>query len=375
MTALIRHFGDTADATRSCGHCDVCAPGAHSSQSFRAPTPEDLRQLVAILTALDPRQAGGPSRSTGKLFTELSNGALRGTPAGRERRTFDTLLDALTRAGLLLVTQDTFTNPEGSLITYKKAALTYEGLEAASTGKLHTPDLLLKDTMEAPAPATKTRARSAAKAVKQDRATAYTPSQKSLEIRLREWRKAEAAKTGKPAFLVFSDNVLNAIVLGRPNTLPELLQLPGIGPRIADVYGASILSLCRGDDSLVEPATARSPKLRQISLSDPTPVSPAGWPRSAGRSTSMERPQPVAPTDPTALLTPEQQDLDHRLREWRRSEAERLGLPQFFVLGSSTLRSIVLERPGTLAALQKINGIGLEKVEKYGPGILAVCTS
>jgi ATP-dependent DNA helicase RecQ len=81
----------------------------------------------------------------------------------------------------------------------------------------------------------------------------------------------------------------------------------------------------------------------------------------------------MAEAEPAESLTAEQQALDHRLREWRKVESERLGLPQFFVLGSSALRSIVLERPRNLGELEKIAGLGREKIDKYGAGILDVC--
>jgi ATP-dependent DNA helicase RecQ len=77
--------------------------------------------------------------------------------------------------------------------------------------------------------------------------------------------------------------------------------------------------------------------------------------------------------DPAGSLTPDQQALDQRLRDWRKSESERLGLPLFFVLASTTLRSIVLARPQTLAQLKSVHGLGLEKAERFGPGILQVC--
>ena len=76
-------------------------------------------------------------------------------------------------------------------------------------------------------------------------------------------------------------------------------------------------------------------------------------------------------SDPTADLTPEQQLLDTQLRAWRKAESERIGLPQFFVLGSSTLRSIVLQRPRTLAQLQTISGIGPDKAQKFGASIVS----
>jgi ATP-dependent DNA helicase RecQ len=85
--------------------------------------------------------------------------------------------------------------------------------------------------------------------------------------------------------------------------------------------------------------------------------------------------QRATPPDPTDSLTPEQQSLDERLRDWRKAESERLGLPLFFVLASTTLRNIVLARPQTLTQLKAVHGLGLEKVEKFGPGIIQVCTT
>ena len=93
----------------------------------------------------------------------------------------------------------------------------------------------------------------------------------------------------------------------------------------------------------------------------------------------MEKPAslPPAPTRPDAPppkpLTPDQQALDTRLRAWRATEAERLGLPQFFVLGTSVLRNIAVERPRTLTELKMIDGVSLDKAEKFGPSILEIC--
>jgi ATP-dependent DNA helicase RecQ len=52
-----------------------------------------------------------------------------------------------------------------------------------------------------------------------------------------------------------------------------------------------------------------------------------------------------------------------------------MGLPQFFVLGASTLRSIVIERPRTVAQLQAIHGIGAEKAAKFGASIVEMCNA
>ena len=94
------------------------------------------------------------------------------------------------------------------------------------------------------------------------------------------------------------------------------------------------------------------------------PQTPSRTPKLAAQQNSLRSSQPD--------LTPTQQALDSRLRDWRATEAERLNLPQFFVLGTSTLRSIVLQQPRTLADLRSIDGVGPEKSEKFGPAILEV---
>jgi ATP-dependent DNA helicase RecQ len=395
MAALIQHFGDTADGLRPCGHCDFCAPQNATAQTFRAPTTEENRQLRAILRALE-----GQTRATGKLHTELSTGELRNTPAA-DRKIFDTLLDALTRAGLITLNQDQWTNPEGNLITFKKAALTHEG--RTLTGPL-PPDLLLKDSSANTTTSSrrKTSGKSAnpkpskafQKTERDQTSAAYTPEQKSLENSLRNWRKAEAAKTGKPAFMVFGDSVLHNLAVARPTTISELLTVSGIGQDKADRYGAEITSVCRSEETI---GAAASSSTRRTTSSIPfshTPKDASSRPKAAHfaaeaersphfsfRATtaqetaeSFSRHRPTTP-EPTDTLTPEQQTLDQRLREWRQAESERLNLPLFFVLASTTLRSIVLTRPQNLAQLKAIHGLGHEKIEKFGPSLLEICTT
>jgi ATP-dependent DNA helicase RecQ len=402
MAALIQHFGDTADGLRPCGHCDFCAPQNATAQTFRSPTTEEDRQLRAILRALEDSTA--QTRATGRLHTELSTGALRNTPAA-DRKIFDTLLDALTRAGLITLNQDQWTNPEGNLITFKKASLTYEG--RTHSGPL-PPDLLIKDSSANTTTASRRKnsgkgaspklSKASLKAEREQTSAAYIPEQKSLEAALRSWRKAEAAKTGKPAFIVFGDSVLHNLVIARPLTIAELQTVSGIGPEKAARYGAEIIALCRSDAPLSPPpvpeaSSSSRPKPSQPLRAAPGPAVPVAsrYPKasalglSASKKNGASAPgvsskspetfnRPPAP-EPADTLTPEQQALDQRLREWRKAESERLNLPLFFVLASTTLRSIVLARPQTLSELKTIHGLGHEKIEKFGPGILEICTT
>ena len=240
MSALVRHFGDTPG--RPCGHCDFCSPERATAQPYAEPTPEQERDLRRILREL---LTSGP-RPTGRLFTEVSQ-APNLPPA---RRAFDTLLDGLARAGLLTLTSETFTNPEGREITFRKAALTYEGRTLGEHDPLNV--LLPQSPNAEPGALRKARkpksAHSAEPAGSANGHAAFTPAQSELEERLRTWRKAEAAAAGKPSFFVLHDSVLQAIVHAQPRTLDQLLHVRGVGPAKVDRYGEAILALCRGEN-------------------------------------------------------------------------------------------------------------------------------
>jgi ATP-dependent DNA helicase RecQ len=370
MSALIQHFGDTADGLRPCGHCDFCAPQNTTAQTFRIPTAQEERHLRTILETLQ----GSTGRSTGKLHTDLA--------LGIERKQFDAYLNALTRAGLVQIITDTFTNPEGTVINYKKASLTHEG--RTFTGPL-PPDLLLNEMATASSTSRKKTGntagpKSSKATLKVEREqTVYTAEQKILAENLRTWRKAEAAKTGKPAFMVFGDSVLHNLIFTAPKTISKLLTVSGIGQDKADRYGADIIAICRAETSPTISLT-QSPPPSKKSSSRPERSRVDGPSHFALSSTNeihtetFTRPRVIAP-EPADSLTPEQQQLDQRLRDWRKAESERLNLPLFFVLASTTLRSIVLTCPQNLTELKTIHGLGHEKIEKFGSGIIEVCTA
>ena len=92
---------------------------------------------------------------------------------------------------------------------------------------------------------------------------------------------------------------------------------------------------------------------------------------------SHREPPPITPSpQPQRRLSlPTSKLSTHASAHWRATEAERLGLPQFFVLGTATLRNIAIERPRTLTELRMIDGVSLEKAEKFGPSILEICSA
>jgi superfamily II DNA helicase RecQ len=58
---------------------------------------------------------------------------------------------------------------------------------------------------------------------------------------LRRFR--EAARHGKPAFVVFDDKTLVAIADALPSTLADLARVKGVGPSKLEQYGDAVLAL------------------------------------------------------------------------------------------------------------------------------------
>jgi superfamily II DNA helicase RecQ len=74
------------------------------------------------------------------------------------------------------------------------------------------------------------------------------------------------------------------------------------------------------------------------------------------------RPRPVDGDDP----------LFDALRAWRTDRAREEKMPAYVVAYDETLASIAAARPTSLAALERVKGIGPAKLDKYGADILAI---
>lgn len=75
--------------------------------------------------------------------------------------------------------------------------------------------------------------------------TPYAEYDQDLFEHLRQWRSRTADAQGKPAYTVFDDKTLISLAAERPDSLDELLQVPGVGPKKLDSYGQEVLSIIR----------------------------------------------------------------------------------------------------------------------------------
>lgn len=60
------------------------------------------------------------------------------------------------------------------------------------------------------------------------------------------------------------------------------------------------------------------------------------------------------------------------LRDWRSTRSKNEGLPPYILFTNNQLSQIVKTRPQTMAELSKIDGVGQQKLERYGADILKI---
>jgi ATP-dependent DNA helicase RecQ len=90
-------------------------------------------------------------------------------------------------------------------------------------------------------------------------------------------------------------------------------------------------------------------------------------PKRAARSSSSSKGKAAAAV---AELAEEAKPVFERLRAWRAATAKEQGVPAYVIFHDATLRQIAAQTPATLAELGTVNGVGENKLAKYGQQIL-----
>ncbi|MFJ5988720.1 DNA helicase RecQ [Lentzea sp. NPDC092896] len=113
---------------------------------------------------------------------------------------------------------------------------------------------------------------------------------------------------------------------------------------------------------LTEASTDVLGRKREVKMrKDPTPA------RSTTRTASSSGAAKVKvdlPADAGPLF--------EALREWRAQQAREQSVPAYVIFHDATLKSIAASRPGSLASLGAVSGVGQAKLTKYGEQILEV---
>ncbi|MBC7658967.1 MAG: DNA topoisomerase 3 [Chitinophagaceae bacterium] len=241
MLLFLHHFGDQSDKQTSCGLCDFCLPLGTLSKTYRKPTGAEQTLMLSILSLLKMQMR---PLSISKVFQQLETEGLVD-----ERRVFDAAADALVRHGLAQSRMDSF-EKEGQSISYRTLA-------HAQAGDPIWDDLLILEAQVGEARLTKRKGASARGAAKssggssasrnpgktRQGAVSAADMDDPVAQKLRGWRIRMAKQEKVPAYRIFSDRTLAALVSERPRTSESLKEIDGIGPIKFDKYGHEILKL------------------------------------------------------------------------------------------------------------------------------------
>ena len=233
MLGLVRHFGDLEDSLKPCGRCDACNEGTCIVKTFREPTAQEASVLKGVFLSLREQDF----QSTGKLFREVAE------PRKIKRGNYERLIEAAVRAELARIQHDSFVNSEGQHIDFRRLGLT-------SAGRA-TPDpasrVRLPGVGAGLAPAKKDGANGRPSGIQMGLGSVprREAADELLASGLHAWRKGEAQRRGVPAFMIFNNLTLDALVAAKPTNEAQLLGVPGVGAGLAKKYGAKLIQIIR----------------------------------------------------------------------------------------------------------------------------------
>jgi len=221
MLALIQHFGDESDSQQPCGLCDLCQPqNSLLTETLTPATPQQQHVIECLLLGLRQRDA----QSSGQLHKQFGEGL--------NRRDFERLLTSLRRAELISLQEDSF-QAEGKLINFIRIHLTAQ----SRTGRINYAAIELPQFGKI----TQRKARVKKKAA--PKAEALSPLGNQRLQQLTQWRLETARREKVPAFRIFADKTLLALALEAPQNDEGLFEIPGIGAKKVEKYGATLLKL------------------------------------------------------------------------------------------------------------------------------------
>jgi ATP-dependent DNA helicase RecQ len=148
---------------------------------------------------------------------------------------------------------------------------------------------------------------------------------------LKAKRRALAEAGNVPAYVIFPDRTLIEMVERRPRTLDQMMGITGVGAKKLESYGAAFLAVITG--------------------AEVAPLHPARM-RLAGREAG--------------------QVLDRLADVQLRLARGEDGTGKYLSCTHSTLRQIAETRPSTLSELDRIQGLGAQKIERFGVAFLDI---
>jgi ATP-dependent DNA helicase RecQ len=223
---ILQHFGEDTEGL-TCGGCDVCdvaVPSTHTT----VVDDTTVRQALSAVARLNGRVGIGKlagvlhgSRARGVVSIAGATGLTTfGQLAAWREADIIELLRRLLEQGLL----------SQSAPPYATVSLTRLGIAV-----MRGDECTSVSDPRAGRGAVETPPASANAAPTQEGTARFE--------QLRAWRASLARDRRVPAYVVLADRTLTALAADPPHSREELLEVPGIGPVKADLYGPALLAL------------------------------------------------------------------------------------------------------------------------------------
>ncbi|MHC4952976.1 MAG: RecQ family ATP-dependent DNA helicase [Planctomycetota bacterium] len=225
---ILEYFGDpqARELGDGCGACTRCLDGDSDLHKLEGDAHENAVAALACLLEVD----GALGRK--KIAGILKGSAAQGVPDWH--KAFGSL-KRLTLAAIEELLQSLLDSGYAAVrgTEYPTLGISREGLDALHGGG----DIVV---LGAPEPSRTARRKEPAE-------PAWDEADPALVSALKEWRAEQARERGVPPYVVLHDKSIAALAARRPATLPELLEIPGIGPAKAESFGEALLGLVSAD--------------------------------------------------------------------------------------------------------------------------------
>ncbi len=175
------------------------------------------------------------------------------------------------------------------------------------------------------------------------RAANNQEADEELKNRLVAYRSKKAQELNRKPYHIFTNKVLDEILVKQPTTSEELLEIAGVGPKIISDFGKDIVAIIRKECQSVDE-----------------------------KNHSKENDHVTSPKrDSNHISNKENKNLlKMSLVEFRTTRSKDLDVKPYYIFTNRTLEDILIKRPSSMKELLNVEGIGSKKAEEFGQGII-----
>ncbi|MGN7297090.1 HRDC domain-containing protein [Ferdinandcohnia sp. SAFN-114] len=155
-----------------------------------------------------------------------------------------------------------------------------------------------------------------------------------LKSSLSDFRLRRSKELNVKPYYIFTNKILDSLLVKKPLTIDQLLEIEGIGHKKADEFGEDITSIINGNYNVDSQVKMPSTKIQS-------------------KISSRE-------------------EIKSALTAFRTKRSKELSVKPYYIFTNNTLESILDKRPDTINKLLDIEGIGPKKADEFGQEILSI---